>query len=104
MDSRISNTSRRDRLKGGAAVPMHPRAPTISTGSHCGEAISPLAVKPKAACRMLSCGITRLYELLNEGELTSYLDGRSRLITTESIRAYVERKVAASETAAPRAA
>jgi excisionase family DNA binding protein len=53
---------------------------------------------------MLSCGITRLYELLNEGELTSYLDGRSRLITTESIRAYVERKVAASETAAPRAA
>ena len=55
--------------------------------------IIPLVVKPRAACQMLSCGLTRLYELLAAGDLASYTDGRSRLITTDSIRAYVARKV-----------
>jgi len=57
-------------------------------------AVMPLVVKPKAACQMLSSGLTRLYELIAAGELTSYTDGRSRLITTDSIRAYVARKIA----------
>jgi excisionase family DNA binding protein len=39
-----------------------------------------------------------IYELIRTGELTSYLDGRRRLITTESIKAYVERKLAAAKT------
>jgi excisionase family DNA binding protein len=39
-----------------------------------------------------------IYELIRNGELDSYLDGRRRLITTASIRAYVERKLAASKT------
>ena len=56
----------------------------------------PLAVKPKKACEMLDCGITRLYELLNEKALESYTDGRSRKITTRSIRAYVERRLSES--------
>jgi hypothetical protein len=34
-----------------------------------------LVVKPKQACRMLACGITRLYELLDAGELESFMDG-----------------------------
>jgi len=43
---------------------------------------------------MLSCGITRLYELLGLGELESYRDGRSRLIVVASIQAYVAHKLA----------
>jgi hypothetical protein len=54
----------------------------------------PLVVKPKGACRMLGCGITRLYELLNAGELDSFLDGRTRKITTASIRLYVAKRLA----------
>jgi hypothetical protein len=54
----------------------------------------PLLVKPKAACRMLACGNTRLYELLNAGELESILDGRSRKIITKSIFAYIEKRLA----------
>jgi excisionase family DNA binding protein len=50
-------------------------------------------VKPRTACRMLACGNTRLYELLAAGELDSFLDGRSRKITFESIRRYVARRL-----------
>jgi excisionase family DNA binding protein len=59
-----------------------------------GSVSLPLSVKPKAAAALLSVGLTRLYELLNAGELVSYYDGRSRLITTDSILAYITRKVA----------
>lgn len=58
--------------------------------------LDPLVVKPKGACRMLNCGITRLYELLNADELVSFKDGSSRKITTESIRAYIARRIAES--------
>jgi hypothetical protein len=57
----------------------------------------PLAVKPRVACRMLSCGTTRLYELLGTGELESYRDGGARMITTRSILARVERLLEASQ-------
>jgi excisionase family DNA binding protein len=50
-----------------------------------------LVVRPKIACHLLSVGTTRVYELLNAGELESFRDGSSRLITARSIRAYVER-------------
>jgi hypothetical protein len=43
---------------------------------------------------MLDCGNTRLYELINAGALKSYLDGRSRKITVESIRGYIARRLA----------
>ena len=62
----------------------------------------PLLVKPRAACAMLACGNTRLYELLKAGELESFLDGRSRKITAESIRRYIARRLA-SNTSAPNA-
>lgn len=54
----------------------------------------PLAVRPRDACRMLSICHTRLYELLHEGQFESYRYGRSRRITTASIRAYIERQIA----------
>jgi excisionase family DNA binding protein len=83
MNNRHSDASHPDRLKGGAAaVPVYD------------PAVAPLAVKPKAACRMLSCGVTRLYELLAADELEGYRDGRSRLITVASIEGYIRRKIA----------
>ena len=51
---------------------------------------------------MLNCGNTRLYELLSAGELDSFLDGRSRKITVESIRRYVARHLEGTKTQPPR--
>jgi len=59
--------------------------------------VEPLAVAPKIVCVMLDCGLTHVYELINAGELESYKDGRSRKITTRSIRARVERLAAAAK-------
>ena len=56
----------------------------------------PLVVRPQEACGMLAIGLTRLYELLHEGQLESYRHGRSRRITVTSIRAYVDRQIRAS--------
>jgi excisionase family DNA binding protein len=58
-----------------------------------GDDAGVLVVAPRRAARMLDIGITRLYELLAAGELDSFKDGKSRRITTASIRAYVERKL-----------
>jgi hypothetical protein len=64
--------------------------------SICSTALSelgPLVVRPKGARRMLNCGQTRLYELIAAGELDSFLDGRSRKITVESIYRYIRRRL-----------
>ena len=52
-----------------------------------------LVVSPKRARYLLDVGNTRLYELLAANELDSFLDGRSRKITVESIRRYVSRRL-----------
>jgi len=62
--------------------------------------IEPLLVRPRTAWRLLGCGNTRGYELLAAGELESFLDGRSRKITVDSIRRYIARRLDAT-TAAP---
>jgi len=56
---------------------------------------APLVVPPRQACQMLSIGLTKLYELLNAGELESYLHGGSRRITVASLHAFIERRIAA---------
>jgi hypothetical protein len=56
-----------------------------------GPVIEPLVVKPKVAWKMLACSNTRGYELLAAGELDSFLDGRSRKVTVESIHRYIQR-------------
>jgi hypothetical protein len=53
----------------------------------------PLVVRPNTAMRLLDCGRAYLYELINAGELESYLDGAARKITVRSIHARIERKV-----------
>jgi excisionase family DNA binding protein len=65
---------------------------TSSTHSDHG----PLLVGPKDACRLLSCGNTRLYELLNSREIASFRDGRSRKIVVSSIKDYIDRHLAAA--------
>jgi hypothetical protein len=55
--------------------------------------IPPLIVKPKDARRLLSCSQKRLYQLINAGELGSFLDGRSRKIVVSSIEGYIARKL-----------
>jgi excisionase family DNA binding protein len=64
-----------------------------STGLGDDEA---LVVTPRTACRLLCIGMTRLYELIGSGDLESYRDGASRRITTRSIKAFVEARLAAS--------
>ena len=63
-------------------------------GSTSKAPIEPIVVRPKQACILLGCGPTYLFDLLNKGELESYRDGRSRLITLASIKARVARKLA----------
>jgi excisionase family DNA binding protein len=67
-----------------------------STGMGDGQ---PLVVSPRTACRMLACGLTRLYELIATRELESYRDGSVRRITTRSISAYIERQLDRSQPA-----
>jgi excisionase family DNA binding protein len=54
----------------------------------------PLLASPKEACALLNCGLTRLYQLLHDGELESYLDGGARKITMASIHGRVARLIA----------
>jgi hypothetical protein len=61
--------------------------------------LGPLVVKPKVAWKMLACSNTRGYELLAVGELESFLDGRSRKITVESIHRYIARRLAPTDIA-----
>jgi excisionase family DNA binding protein len=58
------------------------------------NSIRPIVVKPKVVPSFGICGLTKVYSLIANGELESYRDGRSRLITVASIEAYVERKLA----------
>jgi excisionase family DNA binding protein len=64
------------------------------TGRKIGADLEPLAVSPRQACVLLGIGNTRLYELIGDGELVSYLEGRARRITMQSIRARVARLAA----------
>src|SRR5262245_55294238 len=63
--------------------------------------LSPLAVSPRKACVLLDCGNTHLYELLRNGELESYLDGRARRITMESIHRRITRLLASASGTGP---
>ena len=77
-----------------------PSAPTTSLRGSTTPAppsVTPLAVPPREACRLLSLGISRIYALMRAGELDSYGDGRARRITVASIHGYVARRLADAE-------
>jgi hypothetical protein len=58
--------------------------------------IEPLAVKTKTAWAMLDCSNTHGRELIDRGELDSYMDDSIRKITVASIHRYIERKLEAA--------
>jgi hypothetical protein len=59
-----------------------------------------LVVSPRRARHMLDCGNTRLYELLKNKELESYVDGRSRKIIVASIHRYIAQRLKEAESTA----
>ena len=50
-------------------------------------------------CGMSDVGPTKGYELINSGEVESYLDGSARMIVVASIEAYVYRQRAKARNA-----
>lgn len=63
--------------------------------------LEPLAVSPRQACTLLKIGVTRLYQLLRNNELESYLDGRARRITMDSIHRRITRLLAGASPIGP---
>ena len=53
----------------------------------------PLLVSVKQACRILSIGETRMYELLGNNSVRSCNLGRSRLIEYASLKAFVKQQL-----------
>jgi excisionase family DNA binding protein len=51
--------------------------------------LKPLAVSPREAARLMGVSRSRVYELLNSGELPSYKDGRRRLILVSDIETWL---------------
>jgi excisionase family DNA binding protein len=47
--------------------------------------LKPLAVSPRDAARLMGVSRSRVYQLLNSGELPSHKDGRRRLIFVSDI-------------------
>jgi excisionase family DNA binding protein len=74
-----------------------PSTPSASPAAHPAASPEPLVVKPREARQLLAVGNTYLYELIGAGELDSFLDGRSRKITVESIRRYITRRLAPTD-------
>jgi hypothetical protein len=64
------------------------------TGRADDRDLEPLVVTPRQARILLGVGNTRLYQLIGNGDLESYLDGRVRRITMHSIRRRVARLLA----------
>jgi hypothetical protein len=61
--------------------------------------IEPYAVRTREAGRRGGHGKTKTFELIKAGEYESYLDGGIRMVTTESIRKRIERKLEESRRA-----
>jgi len=62
------------------------------------EVPDPLCLSVRDACRELGgLGRSTLYELLAKGEIDSMRVGARRLVVTASLRAFVERQLAAGQ-------
>lgn len=56
--------------------------------------VEPLVVRPVKARKMLgNCGTTTLWKLIKSGKLKSYMEGNARMISVESIRAYITQQL-----------
>jgi len=64
--------------------------------------ITPLAVAPLEACRLLSLGLSHVYLLMRRGKLENFHSGRARRITMRSIEKYMAQQLVAAKRNAPR--
>ncbi|MGJ4907516.1 helix-turn-helix domain-containing protein [Bradyrhizobium sp. HKCCYLRH2060] len=64
----------------------------------------PLVASPNQTMRAIQVSRKKLYELINNGELESYTEGKSRRITIRSINEYIDRRLAAEAVRRGRAA
>jgi excisionase family DNA binding protein len=62
------------------------------------DELAALVVSPKNGALILDIGLTQVYKLINAREVESYRDGKSRKIVVASLKAYVERQIAAEAT------
>ena len=83
MNSRLS-------LKGWDMQPITPYK----------SVLDPLAVSVDGACSALNCGKDVVYQLINSGEIDSFILGRAHRITVESVRNYIARRVSENAPAA----
>ena len=68
----------------------------LSTDPGHPEMQAVLAVPPREAARLLSLSTTKIYQLLRNGELDSFSDGKARRIIVASIYGYIARRRTAS--------
>jgi excisionase family DNA binding protein len=61
----------------------------------------PFAVNPLGTAQLAGVSRSRIYELLDEGELPSYRDGRRRLIRVADVQAWLARLKPAQSAAGP---
>jgi hypothetical protein len=59
--------------------------------SHSGESGDPLLLSTGQGRKLLHCGETKLWELMNSGEIESVKMGGRRLLLFASVKAYVDR-------------
>lgn len=55
-----------------------------------------LTASPKDVCAMLGLGLTKVYELMNDGQLESVKVGSRRLIKLSSVQRLVENEAEAA--------
>jgi excisionase family DNA binding protein len=55
---------------------------------------SPVVATPNQAIQRLQVSRATLYELINNGDLESYTEGRSRRILVQSMDRYIQRRLA----------
>jgi excisionase family DNA binding protein len=81
-----------------------PSAPSAAAQDIEFRFTGPLAEKEaltiREACTALGCGVTRLYEYINAGELEAFHLGQSRRLTRRSAEALIARRLRNSATAA----
>jgi hypothetical protein len=65
--------------------------------------VVPRMTDVKGGCAIIGCGKSRLYELMQSGEIESYLDGAARKVSIESCNRFVDRRLAQSRSTFERA-
>jgi hypothetical protein len=71
-----------------------PAAPAQTSTPEAVRGTGPIVASVNETMAALNVGRAKLYELVNAGELESYLEGVSRKILWRSIHSYIDRRLA----------